>query len=106
MKKKSECAGCAYWRVLGTSQGPKLWACHYLIDTGKSRGCEPGVGCVRKAARISRRRRYTQHGIEEVVAHDNERMAFACRRNREQHCVAGKRSCKSMDTSDERNGDY
>ena len=60
----------AYWRVLGTSQGSKLWACHYLIDMGKSRGCEPGVGCVRKAARISRRRRYTQHGMEEVVAHE------------------------------------
>lgn len=27
--------------------------------------------CVRKAARISRRRRYTQHGMEEVVAHDD-----------------------------------
>ena len=52
-------------------EGSKLWACHYLIDTGKSRGCEPGVGCVRKAARISRRRRYTQHGMEEVVAHDD-----------------------------------
>lgn len=71
MRKKSECTGCAHWRVLGTSQGSKLWACHYMIDTGKLRGCEPGTECTRKAAKISRRRRYTKFGTEEVTAHDD-----------------------------------
>lgn len=77
MKKKSECAGCAYWRVLGTSKGSKLWACHYMIDTGKMRGCEPGNECIHKAARIRRHRRYTKNGTEEVIAHDSERMVDA-----------------------------
>lgn len=71
MRKKSECTGCAHWRVLGTSQGSKLWACHYMIDTGNLRGCEPGAECTRKAAKISRRRRYTKFGTEEVTAHDD-----------------------------------
>jgi hypothetical protein len=42
-----------------------------MVDTGRMRGCEPGAECTRKAAKIIRRRRYTQHSIEEVVAHDD-----------------------------------
>nr|DAZ77264.1 MAG TPA: hypothetical protein [Caudoviricetes sp.] len=70
MRKKSECVGCAYWRVLGTSRGPKLWACHYMVDTGRMRGCEPGADCTRRAAKIRRRRRFTHNRTEEVEAND------------------------------------
>nr|DAZ51897.1 MAG TPA: hypothetical protein [Caudoviricetes sp.] len=70
MRKKSECTGCAYWRVLGTSQSSKLWACHYMVDTGRMRGCEPGVECTRRAAKIRRRRRFTHNRTEEVEAND------------------------------------
>lgn len=77
MRKKNECTGCAHWRGLTSQKDGKVYACHYMLDTGKLRGCEPGAECTRKAAKISRRRRYTQFGTEEVTAHDNEGMAQA-----------------------------
>lgn len=70
MKKKSDCAGCAYWRVLSTCGGSKVYACHYMVDTGKMRSCEPGADCTRRAAKIRRRRRFTHNRTEEVETHD------------------------------------
>ena len=44
------CAGCAHWRLLGSSGGEnKARAFHYILDTGKRRGC-PVDGCTKKAA--------------------------------------------------------
>lgn len=36
------CTGCAHWRAIlrGWSANPVM-ACHYLLDTGKVRGCLP-----------------------------------------------------------------
>ena len=36
------CKGCKYWRALAGGQHMVgFYACHYLIDTGKMRGCDP-----------------------------------------------------------------
>lgn len=33
------CKGCKYWRELSNRNG--IVACHYAIDTGKLRDCDP-----------------------------------------------------------------
>lgn len=45
MSRKS-CEGCRYYRYIATS-GTYL-GCHYMLDTGKSRGCDP-AHCTRYA---------------------------------------------------------
>ena len=35
------CSGCAYNRYFSGSGSTYLTACHYLLDTGKMRGCSP-----------------------------------------------------------------
>ena len=37
------CEGCHYWRDAGL-----CFCCHYLLVTGKMRGCEPGENCIRR----------------------------------------------------------
>lgn len=34
------CRGCKYWRPLSSGKNG-YYACHYLVDTGHPRGCEP-----------------------------------------------------------------
>lgn len=41
--KYSACEGCHYWRDIHV-----CYACHYLLVTGKRRGCEAGEGCIRR----------------------------------------------------------
>ncbi|MBR3870620.1 MAG: hypothetical protein IKJ17_03875 [Clostridia bacterium] len=38
---KSGCKGCFYWRELYDD----LFACHYMLHTGKRRPCEAGKKC-------------------------------------------------------------
>jgi hypothetical protein len=40
------CDGCSHYRCINQSHGQK--ACHYLIDTGHRRPCDPGSGCTVK----------------------------------------------------------
>lgn len=38
--KRKRCKGCGHRRTIdGTRTGPTI--CHYLLDTGKMRGCPP-----------------------------------------------------------------
>lgn len=39
MNRKS-CKGCRYFRSLAI--GRNYFVCHYMLDTGQSRGCDPG----------------------------------------------------------------
>ena len=41
---KHPCAGCVYWRAMGSNESLK--ACHYLLDEGSSRPCAVGEGCI------------------------------------------------------------
>ena len=52
MKHKKQCDGCIYWRSLVND----LKACHYCIDTGKLRGCEPDESCIRRENETKRKR--------------------------------------------------
>lgn len=36
------CLGCSHYRSFYEG----LYACHYCIDTGISRNCKPGQGCI------------------------------------------------------------
>lgn len=61
MQKKTKheaqpCDGCVHWRKLVYSATGRTSACHYCVDTGKLRGCEPGEGCARRASSMTRRR--------------------------------------------------
>ena len=40
---KSCCEGCHYWRDVYV-----CYACHYLLVTGKRRGCSPGADCTKR----------------------------------------------------------
>lgn len=45
------CLGCGYYRPLyerGTGRGLQGLTCHYLLDTGRSRGCPFGPGCIHR----------------------------------------------------------
>lgn len=45
---KHPCDGCIHYKFLcGTANGGQK-NCHYLLDTGKSRGCPAGEGCIHK----------------------------------------------------------
>ena len=47
------CAGCKYYRPIydhGHGRRPGN-VCHYLLDVGESRRCDPGAGCVRRVSR-------------------------------------------------------
>ena len=37
----SGCIGCTYWRHFGWYGVNYTNACHFLLDTGKMRGCSP-----------------------------------------------------------------
>lgn len=52
MKHKKQCDGCIYWRSLVND----LKECHYCIDTGKLRGCEPDESCIRRENETKRKR--------------------------------------------------
>lgn len=42
-----DCIGCIYWRYLQyRERGP--CACHYILDTGKMRGCPTGKECTKR----------------------------------------------------------
>ncbi len=71
MKRKANALGAHTGGYRVQAKWPKLWACHYLIDTGNRVDVNRVWVASVKAARISRRRRYTQRGMEEVVAHDD-----------------------------------
>ncbi len=45
-----ECVGCIYYRRLYECGDFSLtgMVCHYLLDTGHSRGCPPGERCNKK----------------------------------------------------------
>lgn len=46
-----ECDGCIYWRYLAGGQAKTTrwgYACHYLLDEGHRRGCEPGKDCSKR----------------------------------------------------------
>lgn len=41
------CKGCGHWRgIYNKENKDKTGACHYLYDTGHSRGCPPGKDCI------------------------------------------------------------
>ncbi len=42
-----ECKGCVYWRSISSSSST-YQVCHYLLDTGNPRGCEPGERCIKR----------------------------------------------------------
>ena len=44
------CNGCIYWRWIYGHGNCLLYACHYLLDTDKMRGC-PVEGCTRKTTK-------------------------------------------------------
>lgn len=47
--KKIVCKGCKCWRALAGGQHMVgFYACHYSLDTGKLRGCDPGERCTRR----------------------------------------------------------
>ena len=47
------CRGCVYRRPLRDSKCfDGLTVCHYMLDTGKPRGCPAGPGCPHKTVRI------------------------------------------------------
>ena len=39
MAGRKSCQGCIYFRAIGVSN--MHFACHYMHDTGESRGCPP-----------------------------------------------------------------
>lgn len=39
------CNGCRYRRRFASNWNE--YACHYCLDTGHPRGCDPGTGCTR-----------------------------------------------------------
>lgn len=50
------CRGCIYRRPLRDSKCfDGLTACHYMLDTGKPRGCPAGAGCIRKTVKAPKR---------------------------------------------------
>lgn len=57
----SACEGCHYWRDVYI-----CYACHYMLVTGKRRGCDPGEGCIRwksmdaEQMQLENRRLFTQ----------------------------------------------
>lgn len=69
---KLGCEGCHYWRDVFVCH-----ACHYMLVTGKRRGCDPGVGCVRRipmdAERMAQenRRMFTQ-GMQSYAGADRD----------------------------------
>lgn len=47
--RRKSCSGCIYRRGIG-ALGSKYTVCHYLLDTGKPRGC-PAERCDKKRIR-------------------------------------------------------
>lgn len=44
------CLGCSHYRPIHKHASPRYYpgmVCHYLLDTGHSRGCPFGSGCTR-----------------------------------------------------------
>lgn len=54
--KRASCKGCLYRRPIGSNQNYTI--CHYLLDTGKVRGC-PVEHCDKKVVR----KRVRRHGL-------------------------------------------
>ena len=50
------CAGCKYWRSLAAGDRYAM-ACHYALDTGKPRGCDPGAGCDKRDSQKGEKKR-------------------------------------------------
>lgn len=46
----SKCNGCIYWRRFCGNGTKALNACHYILDTGKMRGCDPAQCTKKKTA--------------------------------------------------------
>ncbi len=46
MRKKSPCEGCIYWNPVNLRDKSGLYFCSYCYDTGHSRPCEAGKGCI------------------------------------------------------------
>lgn len=40
------CEGCYYWRSASGGSNDLLYFCAYCYDTGNSRPCEAGEGCI------------------------------------------------------------
>lgn len=60
---RRSCKGCIYRRPLGSH--PSFTLCHYLIDTGRVRGC-PAENCSKKLAASKRGKRIrNKSGLEE-----------------------------------------
>lgn len=38
-KDYEHCSGCAHWRHFCGRGSSELFACHFIFDTGKMRGC-------------------------------------------------------------------
>lgn len=46
----SKCNGCIYWRRFCGHGENTVNACHYILDTGKKRGCDPAQCTKKKTA--------------------------------------------------------
>ena len=49
-RKNENCAGCIYWRHFCGRGSNELYACHYILDVGKMRGCSVEE-CTRKSTK-------------------------------------------------------
>lgn len=69
-QKDSPCCGCHYWRDMFVCYG-----CHYILVTGKRRGCDPGEGCIRRkpmdAAEVQRENRVMYNQAFYGYVHSN-----------------------------------
>lgn len=39
MDREKNCVGCIYWRHFCGRGSSEMFACHYILDVGKMRGC-------------------------------------------------------------------
>ena len=53
MKRKS-CEGCVHYKPLSNTNPRDNYGCHYMLDTGKSRGC-PVDDCVHHTKKFSKK---------------------------------------------------
>jgi hypothetical protein len=58
------CEDCMYWRSM---HDPELKCCHYLLDTGSRRPCEPGDGCTVKVKTRAKRRKKKAENVERCI---------------------------------------
>lgn len=50
-RKTENCTGCIYWRHFCGRGANALNACHFILDTGKMRGCTVEE-CTRKTTEV------------------------------------------------------